>query len=539
MDKRTLIAIGLSLLVLVAFSLLTPISQKPVQKQAEPRQEDRKAETVEDKKKMPTGDGAPAAATEIPVEGKEIQIETDLYSAVLATRGATITKWDLKEYSDKEGNPVSLVPPDMTIPSVSILFEGELKDLPAKATYSVNKDSIIFDRNKKSDSLTFFYSDPSGLSIRKTFTFYKDNYKVDLITEVNGVPSYKVVLGSEFGIFNEQESWVHIGPVLLKENKKIDIDRNNIDGAGFIKRRILGEKSKSEVEYKGDILWIAQEDKYFTSALVSVNRDNDAVIWAWEKGGGNITRGAEIAYKVTGKKGEFLLYAGPKKYDILKTLGIGLEHIIDFGFFSIISKPLFWVLTLFYNIIGNYGWAIILLTIVVRIPFIPLVRKGHKSMKKLQTVQPHMAAIKEKYKKDPQKLQKETMELYKKHKVNPMGGCLPMLIQLPVFFALYKILLIAIELRGAPFILWITDLSEKDPYYIFPIVMGLTMVIQQKMTPSGMDPRQAKMMMLMPIFFTFLFLSFPSGLVIYWLTSNLLGITQQYFDNKKTKHSAS
>ncbi|MEF9426342.1 MAG: membrane protein insertase YidC [Candidatus Mariimomonas ferrooxydans] len=323
----------------------------------------------------------------------------------------------------------------------------------------------------------------------------------------------------------------------MKENSKIDIDRNNIDGAGFIKRRILGEKSKSEVEYKGDILWIAQEDKYFTSALVSVNRDNDAVIWMWEKDGRNITRGAEIAYKVTGKKGEFLLYAGPKKYDILKTLGIGLEHIVDFGFFSIISKPLFWVLMLFYNIIGNYGWAIILLTIVVRIPFIPLVHKGHKSMKKLQAVQPHMAAIKEKYKKDPQKLQKETMALYKKHKVNPMGGCLPMLIQLPVFFALYKILLIAIELRGAPFILWITDLSEKDPYYIFPIVMGLSMVIQQKMTPSGMDPRQAKMMMLMPIFFTFLFLSFPSGLVIYWLTSNLLSITQQYFDNKRAKRS--
>ncbi|MEE8329457.1 MAG: membrane protein insertase YidC [Thermodesulfovibrionia bacterium] len=537
MDKRTLIAIGLSILVLVVFSFLTPITQRPVQKQAEPWQADRKAETVEEKKEMPAGGEVPAVAAEIPVEDKKIQIETDLYSAVLATRGGTITKWDLKEYSDKKGNPVSLVPPDMTIPPVSILFEGALKDLPAKVTYSVNKDSIIFNRNKKSDSLTFFYSDPSGFTIKKTFIFYKDNYKVDLITEVTGVQSYKVVLGSGFGIFDEQETWVHIGPVLLKENSKIDIDRNNIDGAGFIKRRILGEKSKSEVEYKGDILWIAQEDKYFTSALVSVNRDNDAIIWTWEKNGRNITRGAEIAYKVTGKKGEFLLYAGPKKYDILKTLGVGLEHIVDFGFFSIISKPLFWVLMLFYNIIGNYGWAIILLTIVVRIPFIPLVHKGHKSMKKLQAVQPHMAAIKEKYKKDPQKLQKETMALYKKHKVNPMGGCLPMLIQLPVFFALYKILLIAIELRGAPFILWITDLSEKDPYYIFPIVMGLTMVIQQKMTPSGMDPRQAKIMMLMPIFFTFLFLSFPSGLVIYWLTSNLLSITQQYFDNKRAKKS--
>jgi YidC/Oxa1 family membrane protein insertase len=159
-------------------------------------------------------------------------------------------------------------------------------------------------------------------------------------------------------------------------------------------------------------------------------------------------------------------------------------------------------------------------------------------MKKLQALQPQMAAIKEKYKKDPQKIQKETMELYKKHKANPIGGCLPMLIQLPVFFALYKILLISIEIRDAPFIWWIHDLSAKDPYYVLPIVMGLTMVVQQKMTPSGMDPKQAKMMMLMPIVFTFMFLTFPSGLVLYWLVSNSLGIIQQYFVNKKAKSSA-
>ncbi|MEF9426341.1 MAG: membrane protein insertase YidC [Candidatus Mariimomonas ferrooxydans] len=197
MDKRTLIAIGLSLLVLVVFSFLTPITQRPVQKQAEPWQADRKAGTVEEKKEMSAGDEVPAVATEIPVEGKEIQIETDLYSAVLATRGGILTKWDLKEYSDKKGNPVSLVPPDMTIPSVSILFEGELKDLTAKATYSVNKDSIIFNRNKKSDSLTFFYSDPSGFTIKKTFTFYKDNYKVDLITEVTGVSPIRLSLARD------------------------------------------------------------------------------------------------------------------------------------------------------------------------------------------------------------------------------------------------------------------------------------------------------------------------------------------------------
>src|SRR5208283_4201968 len=213
----------------------------------------------------------------------------------------------------------------------------------------------------------------------------------------------------------------------------------------------------------------------------------------------------------------------------------GLEYVIDFGFFSIIARPLFWVLKLFYKTFHNYGVVIVILTTIVRIPFIPLVSKGQQSMKKLQDIQPRMAEIREKYKNDPQKMQREIMELYKKHKVNPMGGCLPMLLQIPVFFALYKVLLISIELRGAPFMLWIHDLSLKDPSYVMPIIMGITMVIQQKMTPSSMDPAQQKMMMIMPVVFTFMFLSFPSGLVVYWLVNNLLSIAQQSYTNRKLK----
>ncbi len=174
-----------------------------------------------------------------------------------------------------------------------------------------------------------------------------------------------------------------------------------------------------------------------------------------------------------------------------------------------------------------------LLTIVTRIPFIPIVNKDQKTMKRLQEIQPKMQEVKEKYKKDPQRMQQEMMELYKKHKVNPMGGCLPMLLQIPVFFALYKVLLVSIELRGAPFMLWVHDLSIKDPYYVLPIIMGITMIIQQKMTPSTGDPKQQKLMMFMPVIFTFMFLSFASGLVLYWLVNNLLSIAQQFYVNKK------
>jgi len=536
MEKRTLLAIILSILVVVAFSYFSP-QRKPVQRQVEPQQIEKETEGKEEKQPAREEIPVPAVVPSVLLEEKEIKVETNLYSAVFTTRGGTIKKWELKKYIDNKKRPVPLIPPDTAIPPISIILEGQLRDLPSKVNYSVNKDSVILDSMTDRDTLTFSYADTSGLSIKKIFTFNGDNYGVDLSTEVKGVQSYHVVLGSEFGVFDEEGTWVHIGPGLLKDTDKIDIKIGNIEGINFL-QKITGRKSKTEVVYQGNIYWIAQEDKYFAAALASKSKPNDVKVWEWGKDSDNKNQGVEIAYKVNGERGEFLLYAGPKQYELLKPFGAGLEHIIDFGFFSIIARPLFWLLKLFYKVIGNYGWTIVLLTIIVRIPFIPLLNKSQKSMKKLQDIQPHMAAIREKYKKDPQKMQKEMMGLYKKHKVNPMGGCLPMLTQLPVFLALYKILLIAIELRGAPFILWITDLSVKDPYYIFPVLMGITMVIQQKMTPTTMDPKQAKLMMLMPIIFTFMFLSFPTGLVLYWLVNNALGIIQQFYINKKARSSA-
>jgi YidC/Oxa1 family membrane protein insertase len=274
------------------------------------------------------------------------------------------------------------------------------------------------------------------------------------------------------------------------------------------------------------VRWIAQEDKYFTAALIPKTEIKGVPFW-------KEMNSAEIAVEVEPGTREFILYVGPKEYERLKSLNAGLEHIIDFGWFSFIAMPLFWVLKFFYKIVGNYGWAIVILTFLVRIPFIPIMNKSQQSMKKMQKIQPLIAELREKYKNDSQKLQKEMMAIYKKHKVNPVSGCLPLLLQIPIFIALYNVLLKAIELRGAPFILWINDLAAKDPYYILPILMGITMVIQQKITPTTMDPKQAKMMMLMPVIFTFLFLQFPAGLVLYWLVNNLLGIAQQIYINRK------
>ncbi len=236
----------------------------------------------------------------------------------------------------------------------------------------------------------------------------------------------------------------------------------------------------------------------------------------------------------------FTLYFGPKEISDLKSLNLGLERAVDFGWFQFLGVPLLYLLNFFNNYVHNYGWAIIILTILIRVLFFYPNHKSYKSMKDMQKLQPKVAKLREKYKDDKETMNKELMALYRTFKVNPLAGCLPMAIQLPFFIALYNVLGYAIELRHAPFIttipftniVWLSDLSAKDPLLITPLIMGATMFIQQKMTPAPGDPTQAKMMMFLPLIFTFLFLNFASGLVLYWLTGTVVGIAQQVFINK-------
>lgn len=518
MEKKTLLAIALAFAVLLLYQyfFIKPEPQK-VRKQAK----------VEEKEKS-----IPKEPSEITIpktkiissEEKEIRVETDLYSAVFTTQGATLKHFELKKYKDKDGKNVVLLKSPGIEPPLGI---GSKDDFNlSDVNFSVTGKDITLDKDKKSDSLIFAYAD-SGFSVKRLYTFHNDSYTVDIKDEVSGLPQYWVTIGTDFGIYDNKDTSIHTGPVLLKDTDRIEFDIKKLNEAR---------------SYKEGLKWIAQEDKYFFAGLVPLTSMEEAKVW-------KLKDSPITAFKGRPGTNNFILYAGPKEYDRLKAINVGLEHIIDFGFFSVIALPLFWVLKLFYNVTGNYGWAIILLTTIVRIPFIPLINKSQKSMKKMQDLQPRMAEVREKHKKDPQRLQKEMMELYKKHKVNPVGGCLPMLLQIPVFFALYKILMIAIELRGAPFMLWIKDLSAPDTLFghipssfpliggfavgPLPIVMGITMIIQQKMTPTSMDPTQNKMMMLMPVVFTFLFLNFASGLVLYWLMNNIFSIAQQFYANKK------
>jgi YidC/Oxa1 family membrane protein insertase len=510
---RTIIALFLSMLVLLGFQyfLMPPEPKKTEPQKAQPKPQPPVAlETA-------TAEKAPEAAKPQPIftadpsaKEKLIPIETELYSAVFTTKGGSIKSWKLKKQTDKDGKPVNLINLPPTIPPLSLLVEGGDNAPLTQLNYSTDANRVTLSEVKNNATLTMKYEDGEK-QIIKSFTFYNDNYHVDFTLETKGVSSYFLPIGTNVGIY-EHNDRAHFGPALLMNSDRKQFKSGDVDGG---------------VQFFTPVTWIAQEDKYFTAALAPKTETQRAKVW--ESG-----KDIDIAFALKEGKYDFLLYMGPKEIDRLKALNYHLDDIVYLGWSIIqpIARPLFWFLKKLYAYLHNYGLAIILLTLLIRIPFIPLINKGQRSMKKMQALQPKLLAIKEKHKDDAQKMNTEIMELYKTHKVHPLGGCLPMLIQIPIFIALYNVLDVAVELRMAPFYWWITDLSAKDPYYILPLVMGVTMVIQQQMTPSNVDPTQAKLMMLMPIFFTFLFINFPSGLVLYWLVNNLLAITQQFFVNR-------
>lgn len=521
MEKRALIAVAISFTILLAYQFfLGPKESPQVQQPAPIGNQEKPAPEQAGEQVVPLS--IPKNA--VPVDAKDISVETDFFTAVFSSLGGTIKHYELKFYKEKDGQNVVLLQEPGAIPPLGIGAQDDFN--LASVNFSVEGSDMVLTKDNPSGSLVFHYTG-SGISVTRTYTFTHGSYRIDIRDEVTGAPEYWITVGANFGVHDTKDANVHTGPVVLKGTDRTEFDT---------------KKLTEPTTLKGEIRWIAQEDKYFFASLVPLSPVEEAKVWQYADA-------PLTALKAKPGTHSFIFFAGPKEYDRLKSLHVGLEHIVDFGFFSIIAVPLFWILKLFYNLTGNYGWAIILLTFITRIPFIPLINKSQKSMKKMQELQPKMAELREKYKKDPQKLQQEMMGLYKSHKVNPVGGCLPILLQIPVFFALYKILLIAIELRSAPFMLWIQDLSAPDTLFghipaaipliggfavgPLPIVMGITMVLQQKMTPTSLDPAQNRIMMLMPIIFTFLFLNFASGLVLYWLMNNVFSIVQQLYVNKK------
>ncbi|QWR78518.1 membrane protein insertase YidC [Candidatus Magnetomonas plexicatena] len=531
MEKKALLAIVLSVAVLLLYQFLyiKPLTEKQrleAQQAAQnaPQTKKETKTTAADDKAAATSPvqaaavNTPALANEKPdahVAVKQIIVDTLHYTAVVGSLGGVIESFKLKEYKNDAKKDIDLI--DKTAKFGAFVIGATTDFELSQAAFTTDSKNLTLSGTDTGQVVLDYES--NGKKVKRTYTFYADSFKVGLKDETIGISPYYITIGSGFSRDGGDGYGAHFGPVILNVMDRVEFNED--------------KKMDDIKKYADGVKWIAEENKYFCASLVPLSPMVETTVWQIPATP-SVKQKSMAAFKSTSAVNEFLIYAGPKKYDLLKALNVTLEPMVDFGYFSIIARPLFWFLLFLNKYFGNFGVAIIVLTLIVRIPFIPLINKGQSSMKKLQKIQPLMTEIREKYKKDPQKMQREMMALYKVHKVNPMGGCLPIVIQIPVFFALYKALLVSVELRGAPFFFWVTDLSAKDPIYVLPIIMGATMFIQQKMTPTTMDPTQAKIMMIMPIVFTFMFLSFPSGLVLYWLVSNVLSIVQQMYVNRKT-----
>ena len=457
------------------------------------------------------------------VQDQPVFIDTDLYQAKFSKNRAILEELVLKKYKDKSGNKVKLIVKgekgEISRSLDFVLTANSSK--PLTFTFDADKKFLNLSKNEPKGVIKFTSSTTDGVGIIKSFQFDNSSYLMYINIEVRNLKetpadfSNQIILGPSFYPGADTvDSSSHFGPIIDVNNK---VTREN------------PEKIKEPVIFSnGNVSWIGIEAKYFLASIMPEQKKNSGFMLN-DKNKKSLVGLQSIKSKIEGNgklSQSYKVYLGPKEFNELKA--VKLENAIDFGWFGIFGIPLLQALNFFNSYFKNYGLSIIFITLIIKIFFIPFTQKSFKSMQAMQKLQPQIKALRERYKKEPQKLNQETMDLYKKNKVNPLGGCLPMVLQIPVFIVFYNVLLSSIELRGAPFFLWIHDLSTKDPYYVTPIIMGITMFIQQKMSPTSPDPRQAQIMLIMPVVFTFMFMSFPTGLVLYWTVNNLLTIGQQY-----------
>jgi YidC/Oxa1 family membrane protein insertase len=541
MEKRVIVFLVLSLGIIFGYEYLIKelglLPEPTISEEAEPSISDTSSpSSIGPESPTP---GAPATTTIAPQKPSAgevrpqdprressapefIVVETELYRATFTTRGAALTSWELKRYrSSSDGKSlVQLVrqrgkfaePLTVTVDDTS-----HSKEL-SEGIYRVEKDFTTLDQGHPTGHITFSYSNPAtSVRLEKQLTFHTESYVVDITLKSSGLAeAVKLGLGTNFGIVDWGEGFI-----------------GSVGAASLIDDKIEHDMPETETEHKGPVKWVALQDKYFISALIP---KTSASAWPKKQGDKLVSTAVRLPVDSSEAPLELQLFAGPKEFDTLQSLQIRLEDTIDFGWFLFgswdtvraVAKPIFSVLRYINDYTHNYGLTIILLTIIIKVLFVPLQYKSYTSMKKMQGIQPKVAAVQEKFKDDRERLNKELIKLYRDHKVNPVGGCLPMVLQMPVFVSLFNILYMTIDLRQAPLGLWITDLSIQDPYYILPIIMGISMMVMQKIQPTTMDPTQAKMMLMLPVAMTFLFVNFPAGLVLYWLTNNVLTIVQQF-----------
>jgi len=460
---------------------------------------------------------APNQKEDSVIKEETINVETGIYKATFSNRGAAVINWSIKE---KNGNWIDLVLPQAA---------------PMMSNFPGSNYKIV---SKSNEKIVFEHISAQGWKIVKTYTLSPNSYMHNVsisLSRIRGEAPLPQV---------ELEWGPGLGTDAKEQHENISVTRALAFTAvkpGKIKN--LKKESVQAQFYR----WAAVDNRYFLAAFIpEKSMDFDQIIPAKldKKHPYSVTITANAPKESESKDYSINFYLGPKGYTYLKTYNLGLEKAVDFGFFGFLGKIAFSALSFLHNLTGNYGWAIIILTLIIQVLILPLSLKSYKSMAAMKRVQPMIKEIQDKFKENPQRLQAEMMNLYKSQKVNPLGGCLPMLLQLPIFWAFFTMLRNAYELRNEAWILWVKDLSAADQFMslgafnlnLLPLIMGLGMFFQQKMTMVAADPTQKKMMYIMPIVFTFMFWTFPSGLVLYWLTNSVCSMITQYVIMKKQKN---
>lgn len=538
MEKRLLLAIVLSFLVLFLYQALfvkkVPPSESPQITDIE--------SSIEKQPEQPSVQGEASREQVLVEESSEkrefqpisedneekIIINTSLYRAVWSNKGAQLISWKLKNYKDENGEELELVSAlssDINqYPFILRTEDPEFDQIINNSLYKSNSYQLDL-IDGQSQEIRFEYADVDGNRIEKIFNFTSGKYTVDIIINAwkkKAKIEPRLLWGPSFGTLSATAKKRRFGST------------NGI--AVFVAQSVLRhdeQKYKPEESVYNFVQWAAYEDNYFAALFLTSPQKTSAAFLREQKN--------QFPYYFLSVSYAQKAYIGPKDIDDFNEFGYESKRLIKFGFFGFIAEILLKGIKSIHKVVPNWGLCIVILTFLIKIIFFPLTYKSTRSMAKMQELQPKIKALRAKYKKakhdiaQRRKMNEETMRLYKEHGVNPAGGCLPILIQMPIFFGFFRLLVIALEFRHSPFILWIKDLSVKDPLYITPLLMGATQFISQKMTPTSGDPTQQRMMLIMPVVMTIFFMNFQSGLVLYWLTNNVLQIGQQYIINRITQ----
>jgi YidC/Oxa1 family membrane protein insertase len=471
-----------------------------------------------------------------------ITVETDLLKLEISSQGGTVQKAFLLKYSESMETPdikVNLFAPSG--PKFYVAQSGLIGSDKEKAPNSDTFFQVEKRKYKLADGvdelvIPLVWTNGDGITVTKEFILRRGSYLIEVRHRIDN-QSAKEWAARDYGQLQR----------VKPESSGSRMGSNAYTGGVYYTPKNKYEKvdfeemAQKQLAVDSDHGWLAMIQHYFFSAWIAPKEQVEHYYTNALKGGRYLIGSYSPSVTVAQGESKVLsrqLYAGPKLQDQLENIAEGLELTVDYGWLTVIAKPIFWLLKHIHNLLGNWGWSIIFLTILIKAAFFKLSETSYKSMANMRKFTPRVQAIKDRYGDDKQRVQAAMMELYKKEKINPLGGCLPIMVQIPVFIALYWVLLETVELRHAPWILWIHSLSDKDPLFILPLVMGVSMFVQQKLNPAPPDPMQAKIMMSLPFIFTIFFAFFPAGLVLYWVVNNLISITQQWYITQKIEKAA-